>query len=130
MNAGRVATPMLITAEVRTPAMIVRVANRSSTRWPGRNPQPRLEELRVHLADPRVGVANDRKERVGKERGNRRAPGGSEASRWPDPATTKNGTRHEAGHEGHFAASIDPQELTCKYTLAYHASYGHLSRDR
>ena len=31
------------------------------------------------------------------------------------------------GREGHFAARIDPQELTCKYILAYHASYGHLS---
>ena len=34
------------------------------------------------------------------------------------------------GREGHFAARIDPQELTCKYKLAHHASYGHLSRDR
>ena len=34
------------------------------------------------------------------------------------------------GREGHFAAHIDPQELTCKSMLACHASYGHLSRDR
>lgn len=75
---------MLITSEVRAPAMILRVASGNSTRrrsWSWRNPAPRFEELRVHLADPRV-----------------RCCGRSDAALIVE-ATTTDGTRRKAGRE-------------------------------